>query len=206
MNLRTVALPQDIDLRTYLSEAEKSIDALSDEELDVLEKELEASIRKLVNPTPVLHLVGAEPRKRKIPRKAYPVLSGLLVAALALLFMRTAEQDSPTTPWTTKGQIEHTVVCSLLIQQADAGSAELTEAGYLVQASAPVYAKTSCREGLKLEALENGVWVVKEVVQSQEGYLAKEGNLIDLRDYLGKNLRIQSQEGLSEEFELKADR
>ncbi|RYZ65008.1 MAG: hypothetical protein EOP09_14975 [Proteobacteria bacterium] len=56
MRIRSIALSQDIDFRSYLQDAERAIDALSDDELDLYEKDLEASILKLMAP-PTLRLV-----------------------------------------------------------------------------------------------------------------------------------------------------
>lgn len=199
MNIRTIALGKDLDLRHYLVEAEKAIDGLSDEELDRLEVEIESSIRRLAKPKPILQLLGSPPPKRKLPKAAVPAFSGILIAALALFFMQTEQQDS-TANWVTKGSLESSVVCSLMMVQADRSSPELTDSGFLVKVDLPVFLKTTCLKDLRLEVLENNKWITLEQVDSQDGFLAKNGKLIDLQNYKGKDLRIQSQEGVSEEF------
>lgn len=201
MNLRTVALPKDTDFRVYLSDAEKSVDALSDEELDPFEQELEASIRHLVSPKATLHLVGSSPKKSKLPLVAWPAFSGILVAAMALFFLQPADSVDDVPTWQTKGSGQAELVsCAITIQQPSMGTAELSEAGYRVNAAAPVYLKTSCRRSLSVEVLEQGVWKAKLKVEANEGYVIQKGEVLDLRPFVGSSLRIRSSEGISEEF------
>ena len=202
MNLRTFALPKDTDFSVYLSDAEKSVDALSDEELDLFEQDLEANIRHLVSSKPTLHLVGSTPKKRKLALVAWPAFSAVLVAALALFFLRTAEQIEEVPTWQTKGPAGQSelVSCAITIQQSSSGSAELSEAGYIVNRAAPVFLKTSCRQSLAVEVFEQGVWSTKLKVEAKEGYVVQKGEVLDLRPYIGSNLRIRSSEGISEEF------
>lgn len=201
MNLRTVALPKDTDFRVYLSEAEKSVDALSDEELDLFEQELEARIRLLVSPKPTLHLVGAPPKNHKITRMAWPAFSGLLMAAMALFFLRPVDSSEEAPTWQTKGSGQAELIsCSLTIQQPGLGTAELSETGYVVNGAAPVVVKTSCQRSLAVEVLEQGSWKTKLKVESKEGYVIQRGEILDLRPYMGSTLRIRSSEGVSEEF------
>ncbi|RZA23248.1 MAG: hypothetical protein EOP10_13280 [Proteobacteria bacterium] len=218
MRIRTIALSQDIDFRGYLQDAEKAIDALSDDELDLYEKDLEAAVLKLMAP-PALRLVGSDSKpqikstKPSLPKYALPTFTGLLIAAGALFLLQNTQNQHTTSQnqWQLKGPTDTQTAepdiagrCNATPLQPTTVSVELSNAGYHVDPSAPLYLQTTdCKTNPTLQVLKGGVWTSTAVpYENIDGFLMQDGKLADFTSYLGETLRIQSDEGLSEEFTL----
>ncbi len=211
MKIRTIALSQDIDFRAYLQDAEKAIDAMSDDELDLYEKDLEASIRDLMAPPP-LRLVGSVSKtklthtKSSLPKYALPTFTGFLIAAGALLLLKnpSTQQNPAQYQWQVKGPTDAQniwpspeVRCDATPLQPTTVSVELSDAGYHVDSSAPLYLQTTdCKTNPKLQVLKNGVWTsTDDHYVNTDGFLMQEGQLADFRSYLGETVRGREGEG-----------
>jgi hypothetical protein len=216
MRIRTIALSGDIDLRKHLWDAELAVDACSDEELELLENDLVTSIQGLVSQRPNLRVARTGPKAavRKVsPKYAVSAFMGLLVAAAALFLLQNSELDKNSLQpqshgrWQVKGPADGQTPesfprCNVIPLQPESVSVEITDTGYQVDPALPVYLKSvDCSTKPLLQALDNGSWVaVGSPYTTAEGFLMQGGKLADFRPYAGKTLRVQSEEGLSEEF------
>ncbi len=126
------------------------------------------------------------------------------LVTMALLYVQQSNLTHQNT-WQTKGLSGPTAPspsCSILLVQTNRASSEWGALGYAVDTALPVYLRASCHGDLQLESLQEGQWVSLMTLDSYDNYLGKNDELLDLRPYLGQRLRLQSAEGLSEEFTL----
>ncbi|RYZ65007.1 MAG: hypothetical protein EOP09_14970 [Proteobacteria bacterium] len=121
------------------------------------------------------------------------------------------QQNPSQNQWQLKGPTDaqnagpiNTGRCNATPLQPTTVSVELSNAGYLVDTSAPLYLKTTdCKTKPKLQILKNNEWTSTDIdYENKDGFLMLDGKLADFTSYLGETLRIQSEEGLSEEFTL----
>ncbi|MBC7531988.1 MAG: hypothetical protein H7318_10450 [Oligoflexus sp.] len=208
MTVKYIQIPVDTDFKSYLKESEIAVDALSDEELEEAEAEVEARINALANPPISIFSAATSQSKNKSKIKSRSTSSwktagfgGFLMAAMALLFIHN-QTVNEREHWQTKGLSGEASVCEVSVVQNGQESVLNSDLAYPVSGEASIYVKANCQQDVVIEGLKDGKWGALEKAHLDNGLVVTDKGPVDFRNHRGERLRLRAENGVSEEFSL----
>lgn len=184
-------------LKQLLQEAEAEVDELSEQELDLAERQLASSMQTLLSPprsVPTLVLDRFPPRRKR----RYAGGLALLAAAVTLMVLKPASEPEPVDVYVgSKGSEQSGIDCQSHWVQSDRSTPTLGLQGEVgVNPAFETYLRLSCslpQAFVHVSFEENGqrVWLIKNAALSESGdFLEERQQLLDFSPALHRQLEV----------------